>query len=118
MTATGINIPPIWEKALDSFCDNLMIDGAFQKILGTRSIEDVSNDAEVLQPFGLKGKSSLEFTSRVKPTLNMIDDFSFMIGFCFGPNTVLLAPIWGSLRMILIVGIPVLNLLAIILILT
>lgn len=115
MTAAGNNIPPIWEKALDSFRDNLMIVGAFQRILDARSIEDVSNDAKVLQPFGLKGKSSLEFTSRVKPTLNMVDDFSCMLDFCFGPKTVLLAPIWGSLRMILIVGIPILNLLTIIL---
>lgn len=110
--ATNSKLSPIWEKALENYREDLAADDDFRVVLETGSLEELLNDTKHLQPFGPQGRKALDSMNRLKPTFKIVNDFSAALAVCFGAGTVLTALIWGSIRMILSVGIPVLCLFA------
>lgn len=92
---------PIWKRALENYREELAAEDDFRDILETRSLEQVMNDSKISQPFGPKGRNALDSMNRLKPTFQLINDFSAVLVACFGAEATLTALIWGSIRMIL-----------------
>lgn len=113
MTAADNNTSPVWEKILKSFREDLAANSLLQSILETKSMEELRNDTKLLQPLGFQGKKAVGFMDRLQPTLTLVDEFSTLVINCFDKEDALPGLIWGSIRMILGVGSPILNLFAI-----
>jgi hypothetical protein len=102
-TFPGEKISPLWEKALQSYHEELGGEDDFQTILQTGSLDDLLEDKQILEPFGQQGRKALDSINRLKPTFTMLNDFSAVLAVSFGAGTTVTALVWGSLRMILTV---------------
>ncbi|PWY82922.1 TPR-like protein [Aspergillus heteromorphus CBS 117.55] len=94
-------LSPLWEKALENYREELAADDDFRSILETGSLDELLNDPKILQPFGPRGRKSLDSMYRLKPTFKLVNDFSAVLAVSFGAGTVATALVWGSIRMIL-----------------
>jgi len=98
-------LSPLWEKALENYHEELAADDDFRTILETGSLEDLLVDDQILQPFGQQSRRALDSMNRLKPTFNLLNDFSVVLAVSFGAGTAITALVWGSIRMILTVNI-------------
>ncbi|KAJ5092019.1 hypothetical protein NUU61_006889 [Penicillium alfredii] len=96
-------LSPLWEKALESYHEELAADDDFRTILETGSLEELLVDDQLLQPFGPQGRKALDSMNRLKPTFRLLNDFSVVLAVSFGAGTTVTALVWGSIRMILTV---------------
>jgi hypothetical protein len=92
---------PLWQKALENFREELAGDDDLAMILGTKGVEEVLQDAKLLQPVGSPGRKALESVNRLKPMIKFVNDFSAVLAVTFGADTMMTAVVWGSIRMIL-----------------
>ncbi|RHZ46901.1 uncharacterized protein CDV56_103201 [Aspergillus thermomutatus] len=92
---------PLWQKALENFREELAGDDDLAMILGTKGVEEVLQDAKLLQPVGSPGRKALESVNRLKPMIKFVNDFSAVLAVTFGADTAMTAVVWGSIRMIL-----------------
>lgn len=101
--APEVSVSPLWEKALESYHEELAADDDIRTILETGSLEDLSVDDQILQPFGPHGRKALDSMIRLKPAFKLLNDFSAVLAVSFGAGTAATALVWGSIRMILTV---------------
>lgn len=99
-----VKLSPLWEKALESYHEDLVADDDFRMILKTGSLEELLADDQILQPFGPQGRKALDSMNRLKPTFKLLNDFSVVLAVSFGAGTAVTAVVWGSIRMILTVS--------------
>ncbi|KAJ5124771.1 uncharacterized protein N7515_008596 [Penicillium bovifimosum] len=99
--ASEVKLSPLWEKALESYHEDLVADDDFRMILKTGSLEELLADNQILQPFGPQGRKALDSMNRLKPTFKLLNDFSVVLAVSFGAGTAVTAVVWGSIRMIL-----------------
>ncbi|RHZ68953.1 hypothetical protein CDV55_102531 [Aspergillus turcosus] len=92
---------PLWQKALENFREELAGDDDLAMILGTKGVQEVLQDAKLLQPVGSPGRKALESVNRLKPVIEFVNDFSAVLAVTFGANTMMTAVVWGSIRMLL-----------------
>lgn len=104
--APEVKLSPLWERALESYHEDLAGDEDFRKILETGSLEELLADDQVLQPVGSQGRQALDTMTRLKPTFKLLNDFSVVLAMSLGAGTAVTALVWGSIRMILTVNCP------------
>jgi hypothetical protein len=92
-----------WEKALESYHEDLAADDDFRMILETGSLKELLADDQTLQPFGPRGRKALDSMNRLKPTFKLLNDFSVVLEVSVGAGTAVTAVVWGGIRMILTV---------------
>ncbi|KAJ5173639.1 uncharacterized protein N7500_001570 [Penicillium coprophilum] len=97
----SVKLSPLWERALETYHEDLAGDEDFRKILETGSLEELLADDQVLQPLGSQGRQALDTMTRLRPTFKLLNDFSVVLAMSLGAGTAVTALVWGSIRMIL-----------------
>lgn len=100
---------PLWQKALEQYRKELQHGDDYDVTLSVTSMEDLLTQARSLEPPAARNSSTLCSLSRLEPILGRLIDFSAVAALCLGADAKSAAVVWGSIRLILTVGIPPCN---------
>ena len=99
----AFNPPNAWRRALERFTDDL--DEDEKRIYFQASPETILYDASAKEKMHGQGSKSRRVLEKIQPCIESIEDYGRALDVFANTYPLVMSPLWGSIRIILHVGV-------------